>query len=390
MCVVCECFPFVTKKVRMKYKDKPYVTPEIRTMMIERDKAYKKYVKFPITYGDVYHKLRNKVTNAIKSNKRLQLKKELYEASGNSRQTWGIINRVLNRSRETSIKTSKFIVDDTEITNDSKIANAFNKFYVSIGSNNNIGTGNNRIGDVNNDNVVNDHINNNNFSINDLNLGVTGPQVEFEFNDVTDDELTSVVSGIKCTAAGVDELPMTLIKRNLCSFTLPLLYLCNLSMQSGVFPDESKLARVIPLYKKNSKYKLDNYRPISILPAFSKIIERLVCNRLVFYLESNNLISNNQHGFRQGRSTTSAVLGVTDNILRSFNQSKHTVAVFLDLSKAFNMVDHNILFNKLQHIGIRGIQLSWFRSYLNQRKQYVQYNDAKSDYMTMDKSVPQG
>ena len=155
-----------------------------------------------------------------------------------------------------------------------------------------------------------------------MNFSGGDQQVEFSF-DVTDNELTSVLSSLRCTAAGVDELPMTLIKRNLNLLRIPLLYICNLSMQRGIFPDDLKLAKVIPLYKKNSRHKLENYRPISILPAFSKIIERLVCNRLVIYLEGNNLLSNNQHGFRHGRSTTSAVLGVTDNILRSFDQNKH-------------------------------------------------------------------
>ena len=262
------------------------------------------------------------------------MKKELTDASGNSRKTWGIINGVLNRSQALNIcDNKKFIVNNNEINDSSEIANEFNRFFVNIGAE-----------------QIDNNILNHNYRtyLNDVGDTV----VNFEFIDANEDELLNIMSGFRSSAAGVDELPMSLIKRNLNLLKIPLLFICNTSMRTGIFPSELKIAKVKPLHKKDNKCHIENYRPISILPVFSKVIERLVCNRLVAHLEDNSLLTDSQHGYRQGRSTTSAVLSLNDRVIRSFERYEHSVAVFLDFTKAFNMVDHSILLDKLKYIGV--------------------------------------
>ena len=183
---------------------------------------------------------------------------------------------------------------------------------------------------------------------------------------------------------------MFLIKKVVDLLVEPLLYICNLSLNRGVFPKKLKIAKVTPIFKKGQKENINNYRPISVLPTFSKLIEKIVYHRLSFYLDSFDVIGDNQYGFREGRSTTAAVLSLTDYILRAFDDGKFVVGVFLDLTKAFETVNHNILLKKLEYIGVRGVALRWFQSYLTDRKQYVMFNGSKSDSKQLFYSVPQG
>ena len=126
------------------------------------------------------------------------------------------------------------------------------------------------------------------------------------------------------------------------------------------------------------------------MPTFSKLIEKIVCYRFSFYWDSFDVLGDNQYGFREGRSTTAAVLSLTDYIIRAFDDGKFVVGVFLDLTKAFETVNHNILLKKLEYIGVRGVALQWFQSYLTDRKQYVMFNGSKSDSKQLFYSVPQG
>ena len=138
-----------------------------------------------------------------------------------------------------------------------------------------------------------------------------------------------------------------------------------------VVPDNFKLARVIPIYKSGTETHLSNYRPISLLSVFNRILEKLVHKRLVGYLEKDKILNLNQFGFRKGHSTIQAVLKITDKIQHAIEQKKYSCGLFLDLRKAFDTVNHEILLNKLQNYGIRGVAYKWFQSYLNNRRQYV-------------------
>ena len=170
----------------------------------------------------------------------------------------------------------------------------------------------------------------------------------------------------------------------------PLSHICNQSFIEGVFPDEMKIARVIPLYKSGEKNKYNNYRPVSLLPQFSKILEKLFDNRLDSFIEKDNILSDNQYGFRKNRATSMALVELIDKISNSVDSKKHTLGVFIDLRKAFDTIDHDLLLKKLEFYGIRGVVLKWLKSYLSQREQFVQIDDCLSEYLNVLCGVPQG
>ena len=151
-----------------------------------------------------------------------------------------------------------------------------------------------------------------------------------------------------------------------------------------------KIARVIPLFKSGDKSTFTNYRPISILPAFSKILERIVYNRILSYLNERNILSDSQFGFRKNHSTEYALSILYDRLSNAIDNNEYTAGIFLDLSKAFDTVNHQILLEKLNHYAIRGVAHSWISSYLSNRKQFVQYDSVCSAHSVISCGVPQG
>ena len=183
---------------------------------------------------------------------------------------------------------------------------------------------------------------------------------------------------------------MNIIKQSIHLIVEPITHIINLSITNGIVPDKMKLARVIPVFKCNDQTQLSNYRPISVLPVFSKILERLIYNRMVHYLDSYNILCHQQFGFRKGYSTSMALIRLSDQLFTAIDNKKFTIGIFLDLSKAFDTVNHEILFTKLEHYGFRGIVLDWMKSYFINRKQFVQYNNHCSDLKEISCGIPQG
>ncbi len=167
-------------------------------------------------------------------------------------------------------------------------------------------------------------------------------------------------------------------------------HIINLSLSHGIIPDEMKIARVIPIFKAGDQAVITNYRPVSILPCFSKILEKVIYKRLLNYVNDLGIFCNNQYGFRKGHSTSLALIDLFDNISSAIDRKEHSVGIFLDLSKAFDTVDHNILLDKLNYYGIRGLALDLIKSYLSDRMQYVQYNQTGSIRQNISCGVPQG
>ena len=151
-----------------------------------------------------------------------------------------------------------------------------------------------------------------------------------------------------------------------------------------------KIARVIPLFKSGDKSLFTNYRAVSVLPVFSKFLERIVYNRLINFLNKYDILSRNQYGFRKKYSTTHALIQLYDKISSALDNKKVTLGLFIGLSKAFDAVNHEVLLDKLEHYGVRGIALQWFKSYLSCRKQFVQYNSYNSSLLRITCGVPQG
>ena len=167
-------------------------------------------------------------------------------------------------------------------------------------------------------------------------------------------------------------------------------HLVNLSLSSGMFPSCLKISRVVPLFKGGDAMNISNYRPISVLNIFSKMIEKLVHKQLYEYLEVRNVLSDSQFGFRRNRSTTQALLRHTNHLYESLDENKLAFPSYLDLRKAFDSVNQRVLLSKMMHYGIRGLPHSWFCSYLANRQQYVNVNNAISEMHVVSHSVPQG
>uniref|UniRef100_A0A3P9N665 Reverse transcriptase domain-containing protein n=1 Tax=Poecilia reticulata TaxID=8081 RepID=A0A3P9N665_POERE len=151
-----------------------------------------------------------------------------------------------------------------------------------------------------------------------------------------------------------------------------------------------KIAKVIPIYKNGEKNLFANYRPISLLPQFSKILEKLFVNRLNLFIDKHNILSSSQYGFKSGNSTSMAIMDLIEQITEAVDQKQYCVSVFVDLKKAFDTINHTILLEKLNRYGIRGTALQWVSSYLENRKQFVQVNDARSELRNITCGVPQG
>jgi hypothetical protein len=170
----------------------------------------------------------------------------------------------------------------------------------------------------------------------------------------------------------------------------PLTHIFNLTFTTGIIPEQIKTSLVTPMFKSNEENKFENYRPISVLTCFAKILEKLVYKQLINYVEKNKILSEHQYGFRKNRSTELAIIELVNKITKEIDQGNYTVGIFLDLSKVFDTIDHKILIGKLEYYGIRGIAKIWFENYLTNRKQIVKYKQVMSREMMVQTGVPQG
>ena len=161
-------------------------------------------------------------------------------------------------------------------------------------------------------------------------------------------------------------------------------------MEEGVFPSILKIGKVTPVYKKDDEQLLENYRPVSTLPIFGKIFEKIIYTRLYGFFSSNGTLNKNQFGFRKGHSTSHAINYSVHHIEKARREGKHVLGIFIDLSKAFDTIDHNILLKKLENYGIRGVPLQLIKSYLSDRKQHVSILGEISANLPVVYGVPQG
>ena len=191
-------------------------------------------------------------------------------------------------------------------------------------------------------------------------------------------------------SVGPNSIPPKLIKTIASIISIPISKICNKSFKTNIVPDLLKLSRINPLHKKDSKVKISNYRPISILSNVNKILEKLMFKRLYHFLETHKCIYELQFGFRAHHSTNHAILSITQKIQDAINDNNIAIGVFIDLQKAFDTVNHKILLKKLEHYGIRGSANKWFESYLTNRKQFVNINGTTSNHTTIKHGIPQG
>ena len=161
-------------------------------------------------------------------------------------------------------------------------------------------------------------------------------------------------------------------------------------MEQGIFPDNLKVGRITPIYKKGSKQLFENYRPISTLPILGKIFEKIIYSRLYSFLASKNILYDNQFGFRKGHSTSHALNYSVNKLLEAVDAKKHVIGIFIDLSKAFDTIDHTKLMFKLENYGIRGRCFKLLESYMSNRSQYTNIFNENSEMSIINYGVPQG
>lgn len=169
----------------------------------------------------------------------------------------------------------------------------------------------------------------------------------------------------------------------------PLAQIFNVSVSSGSFPAKLKTAKVVPVFKSGDESKPGNYRPISLLSIFNRIFEKLVYKRLIKFVNKHNILYSSQYGFRSRHSTQHATLEILNDILSNFDKGQFTFCLFIDLKKAFDTVNYDILLSKLGHYGFKGVVNDSFKSYLIGRRQYTTVNGYISDHQTFS-GVPQG
>ena len=211
------------------------------------------------------------------------------------------------------------------------------------------------------------------------------------FTPVNENELLKEIKRLNPRKlSGADNIGARLVQLCPTVFAENLTKIYNNAMAKGEYPAQLKMAKVIALYKKGEKYKLGNYRPISLLSCLNKLFEKILCKRLVRFLEINHILFDYQFGFRKLHSTTLALIEFTDNIRKVLDEGNYAISVFVDLTKAFDTVDHEILLDKMDRCGIRGHANDFFKSYLKNRKQYTVTNGVESYIDNVKCGVPQG
>ena len=294
----------------------------------------------------------------------------------NSKKIWGIINDITcrkNRDRKTILSLK---LENGSTTDDPKtIANILNEFFVNIGTD--------MSKKLSPALVSHEHYLKKFKSRSQRNSFFLAPTCPAEVAKI-------INSFSPNKAAGPDGISAKFLKLGAPALCHILSRLVNGCYEAGIFPDPLKLARVTPIFKDGSPDDPSNYRPISIISVLSKLVEKLTYNRLYKFIESNSILCNNQFGFCSRHSTTHAITNIYERILENVDQDKHTATIYLDLSKAFDSVNHDILLNKLKYYGIRGVALDFFKSYLSNRKQYTIVNDELSHTLAILCGVPQG
>ena len=373
-------FPLKKKKFnKYKHKKTKWITQDILNKIKHRDMLYKKVHSITQEnerYNDLSRRLQEcscEVRSMIRRAKSAYYLAEFNKYKDDIKNTWKTIKDVLNKSNTYKEFPKYFNIKNKQITDTQEIAAKFNDFFVNIGP------------------TLAKKINTEGKKAFQSYLQNTNTNSTFHFTYVDDDHIKTVISKLNPQkSAGADNISLILLKLSSEALSKPLTAIINQSLKNGIFPNKLKIAKVKPIFKKDDQHDFNNYRPISLLPSISKVFERVVHTQLFQYFTDNALFYNHQYGFRKNHSTETAVLELIDRLKANLDENKIPVAVFLDLSKAFDTIDHNILLKKLEHYGILHTELQWFSSYLSNRIQYVEIENTKSPLQKISTGVPQG
>ena len=375
-------YPVESKRIRRKNErrdPKPWMLPWLEDACARKQRLYTEYVKNNTSIAKKleYEKLKLFCTKHCDLAKSRYMKARFEEHKNNSKKQWEIINGLLNRNRKKSGVDKLLDSNGTVLTDPQAVSSRFNEYFTSIPS-----KLKEMIASRNPDKCANGF---QSFLKDEHRIGES-----FVLEDVVGTEVQRIIANFKNKAT--QDIRMSSLKiANKCqSFYETLAKVINQSFKEGVFPSQLKIAKVIPIHKNGSKVEASNYRPISLLASISKIYEKLVHHRLLEYLEKHNVLYGRQYGFRPGRSCEHALLDAQHKLLHSMNKRQVSLLLLIDFSKAFDLVDHDILLRKLEHYGIRGIALKWMESYLKNREQFVFVNGSSSTKLNIKYGVPQG
>ena len=363
------------KEIRLKQRTEPWMTSDILQSIQERDNWLNKFRKTtdPDDYK-AYCKLRNDIQRKTRNSKSEYLANKIDENRNNPKKLWQQLKNLGYNSKGKQSSNVVLDIDGETCFDSKKVANCFNNF-TSIASTlveklppslNLFDTRSETFQDFyRNRNVQNGFV-------------LASVEEDFIFKELC--KLNS------CT--GSDNIPARFVKDAAAVLTKPITYIVNLSIRSGSVPGTLKDARVVPLFKKNKRSDVSNYRPVSVLSVVSKLLEKSVYVQLEGYLLKNNLLYEFQSGFRSRFSTDTCLAYLTDFIRYQTSKDLYTGMILLDLQKAFDTVDHLILCDKLRAMGVCSVD--WFESYLSGRNQFVQVNVTTSDSSPITCGVPQG
>ena len=288
------------------------------------------------------------------------------------KKTWMGINQIINVKSKGNRDPSSLIVNNKLISDPCEVANKLNEYFSSIAEKLQANI-------YNDDTYFHQYLNNRN-------------ERNFFITPINPIEIADIINNININkASGPTSIPNKILHLIKHIIATPLSNLINTSFEKGLYFDTLKTAKVIPLFKENGDIlERSNYRPISLLSNINKIIEKLMHERLYKFLSKYNCIYINQFGFRNNHSTIHALLNLTEQIRDALDKNKLSCGVFINLKKVFDTVDHSILLDKLNHYGIRGVANDWFKSYLQNRKQFVSVKYHDSNELIMKHGVPQG
>lgn len=340
--------------------------------MRNRDNLYKKLKRDPKNeiLKTTYKRYRNFCNSTLKKAKRKYEKQEIENAKDNKKKLWEVIKNISGQKKPVDYSTNLLQKADQ-----TKSLKEVNLYFSNIGKK--------LARDLGTESLTR--------SVNCDSNDSPAPKNSLVLLPTDEDEIFRLIMDLKNKCAvGLDQIGGNIIKRYSNLLTRPITHICNLALTYGEFPSSFKIALIKPIYKSGDRDRVENFRPISILPTLSKILEKLLNKRLTSFLESNSLLSSSQYGFRSNRSTNDAVHELTNTIITNLDAKKKCLVVFLDLAKAFDTVSIPLLLRKLEVSGVRGLPLQLFSNYLSNRKQRVKIDNLISEEQPVTFGVPQG
>ena len=364
----CQHFPSKVKYISEKRIKNSWLSPNLKHLINQKCKYYKLF-KLGLISRDSNNRFRNKVNSEVRKGKSNYFLYKFEQSILDIKKTWNIIKNLMGCTNKKNIIDS-ITFAGKEFSEHCDIAEQFNEYFGSVAS---------KL-----DNLLPEP------EISPLlYMGPPKPNSFYLF-DISEAECAKIISKLKVTRTAPNVMPVRIFKQLKYELSKPLCILINLSFKTGTFPSSLKVARITPIFKKGDKKMIENYRPIASLPYISKIFERIMANRLLSFFNKFNLISKSQYGFQKNKSTGDALINLTELIYSGLDSREYTLNIFIDLSKAFDTVNHRILLDKLFICGIRGLPLLWLENYLKDRKQYVGRGDSASSLKISNLGVPQG